>query len=309
MPLPNDFKEQRWRPFINAGATEVPAFGMLEITGMSSSALGSILYPILSARRPTSDSIQGAFINSHLPVPVGAQGICTIDVPTWVAYDTSGTPAYDEDWGTQTDSYLLKSGNTGFKIIGGETDGRVYVDRRSTATTPTKTLYLPLEDTDNYLLPQLGNSCYGYEWTISATSLTNLDTGTSYTIKDYYGTLALPGQKVFCTYSATLSAWVPIPFGQNPLHTIRVYKSIPAYSTVNGDDIWFAGSIGGLLLGDLLEGSALVNDEFEYGWGSSGQDIEADQGNPVECYAYLFHENGGSQWRIIGRACNPAQVQ
>ncbi len=306
--LPNDFKAQRWRPFYNAGASEVPAFGLIEVTGMSLGAIGSNTYPIISGKRPTSASLQGAAVNSHLPVPVGAQGICTFDAPMWALYDTGSTPAYDEDWGTQANSYLLGSGNTGFKIIGGQTSGRVYVERRASSSS-SKILYLPLNDSSNYMLPQLANSCYGYEWTVSASLLSNLDTGTSYTIKDYYGSIALPGQKVWCQFSTTLNAWTPIPFGQNALQLVRTYKTIPAGETVNGDDMFFVGLEGGVITGDLFECSELVNDEFFFDWAHSNVNIEADNGNPAELFVYLFHENGGCHWRIIGRSCNTTQLQ
>lgn len=309
MPVPNDIGNQRWRPFKNTGEQEVPAFGALEIDGMTTRTVGGFTVPVLSAKRPTSGSLPGAAVNSHLPVPVGAYGECTFDFPTWALYDTGSTPTYGENWGTAANLFTLSQGNTGFTIIGGETDGRVYVERVSSSGVTSKILYLPLQMESNYVLPQdfETGTAVGYEWSISATNYSNIDFDTEYDIKDYYGSIGLPGQTLTCVFNSTLNAWTPMPPGQNALQLARTYKTIPANSTVTGDDIFLCGFDGTNINGDILEMSNLVNDTLTYDHATSGTDIEGTLSDPVEILIYLFHTGNGAEWRVIGRACNPQQ--
>lgn len=307
MPVPNDIGNQRWRPFKNTGSQEVPAFGALEITGMTTRTAGGFTVPVLSAKRPTSGSLAGAAVNSHLPVAVGAYGECTFDFPTWALYDTGDTITYGENMGTQVDSYLLKQGNTGFTAIGGQTLGRIYVERVS-ITSSFKTLFLPETMPTNYVLPHdfEDGTAVGFEWSISATNYINIDFDTEYSIKDYYGSVALPGQKLYCQFNTTLNAWTPIPFGQNAWQMGRTYKTIDTTGAITGDDIWLCAFDGTFFTGDIVEVSD-TGMSVTYDHATSGQAIEGTTSSPVDIILYLSHESGGTIWRVYGKECNPQQ--
>lgn len=174
------------------------------------------------------------------------------------------------------------------------------------ATMNDKILFLPLNDEANYVLPQyLASTAYGYEMTVHATNLANFDTDVELPIIDYYGSIALPGQKLQCRYSDALEAYTPFPFGQNAMQFARTYKPIPAGGSVSGDDIFFTGYDGNQTNGDLIELSELVNDEVFFPHAHSNIDIEASESAPLEIIVYLFNAAGGVEVRIIGRACNP----
>jgi len=172
------------------------------------------------------------------------------------------------------------------------------------AAVPDKILYLPLEDTTNYVLPQdLAGTAYGFEWSPHDTNLTNIDTATEYDIIDYYGSIALPGQKLQCRFNSALNAYTPIPFGQNAWQLAKTHKLIPAGGSVDGTGIFLLGSSGGIILNEIVEVSDFVNDEVFFDHAHSDEDIDGTDDAPVDIILYLSHENGGALLRVMGRAC------
>lgn len=166
------------------------------------------------------------------------------------------------------------------------------------AGAPDKILYLPPQDTTNYVLPQkLDSTAYGYEWTPSLTDYFNFG-DEQLTIIDYFHSIALPGQWLMCRYNAALEAYTPMPSGQNAIQKARTYKTIEANSITSGDDIWIMAHDADET--EVFEVSDMNNDAVAFEWATSGTDIEATESEPVEIWLYLM--SGG--WQVIGRACN-----
>lgn len=173
----------------------------------------------------------------------------------------------------------------------------------SEGSTTAKTLFLAEQTPLNYVLPQdLNADCIGYEWTPHATNLTNIDWTTEYEIVDYFGSMGLAGQKLLCEYNATLAKWIPIPYGQNAMQLARTYKPIQAGSSVDGSDIWF---LAGVPFVEIVEASSLVNDQIRFDHAHSNTDINGTDADPIDIILQLFHVDGGCEFRVIGRACNP----
>lgn len=169
--------------------------------------------------------------------------------------------------------------------------------------TPDKTLYLPLEDLDNYVLPQdLNGTGYGFEWTPHATNLSNIDTSVELPIIDYYGSIGLPGQKLVCRHNAVLEAYTPIPYGQNAWQLARTYKTISAGDIPTGNDIFL---LAGASFDEIVEVSDFVNDNVRFDHCHSNVDIVASPSEPADIILMLMNVDGGAELRIMGRACNP----
>lgn len=117
----------RWIPCHNAGAQEIPPFGLVRCTNAAfATASTGVLFEV---DRPNTDS-QECYVVNEAGIPVGGYGICTLESPVHVLYDTAGTPANGETWGAASGSYKLTEGKTGFVIEGGAS-GSVVLARRT----------------------------------------------------------------------------------------------------------------------------------------------------------------------------------
>ena len=99
-----------WWPFENHTGAAVPAYGIFNVVGTTSST-SSILYGYTKAAHGPNVSFA---INEGLEVPVDGIGLCTMAWPARVLYDaTEGTPAELELWGPVYNSYKLKKHTSG----------------------------------------------------------------------------------------------------------------------------------------------------------------------------------------------------
>lgn len=121
------------RPDSNFG--DAPAYGVIQITGCVLDDSKGVFY--LTFQQPDSDSLSNCALLDHAGVPnIGAdgqfgRGRCTFE-PWWALYNNANTPAYDEEWGTEANTWKLKQGNTGFRVFGATdtTNGRILVERK-----------------------------------------------------------------------------------------------------------------------------------------------------------------------------------
>ena len=104
----------RWITAYNSGATAVPKFGLVEIES------AAFLYGrlVLYVKRPTADHKQPCAVNSWKPIPVGGNGMVTLDGPVMVAYDSAASPAFGEEWGVKTDTYNATKNYHGLTMFG-----------------------------------------------------------------------------------------------------------------------------------------------------------------------------------------------
>jgi hypothetical protein len=114
-------EEPRWVAVYNSTAEEIPAFGLMRMTGIDSEG-------IVTVAKPNTNSQVNILINSPVPIPASSYGVGHNQSPAAVLYDTAdGTPALDEVWGAESGSWKAGKGKTGAKIVGGHADGLVTI--------------------------------------------------------------------------------------------------------------------------------------------------------------------------------------
>lgn len=114
----------RWIPGLNItegeDAEEIPPFAC--VYPYSADANG-----IIGVVQHATDNCPLFAFNGPLPVPVGGYGEFTFFGPCHAIYETGyGTPVNGQDWGSLSDSWKIAPG-AGVKILGGVTNGRVFV--------------------------------------------------------------------------------------------------------------------------------------------------------------------------------------
>ena len=108
----------------NAGASTIPAFGLMRVTGASTTNGLA-----LTVDQPNADG-QDVLINGPTPIIAGGRGVATYETPSQIYYDTGdGTPANGETWGAGSGSYKLKKNKAGFTIQGGAANELVVAGR------------------------------------------------------------------------------------------------------------------------------------------------------------------------------------
>lgn len=117
-----------WIGVENDAGVEVPAYGVLRVTGHTTAGFRKVA-------KPNADSQSGCIVNgsTKIPVTIGTRpgrGQALADPHVRALYDSAdGTPAVDETWGPGNGTFKLKKGKTGFRITGGvdATAGTVWV--------------------------------------------------------------------------------------------------------------------------------------------------------------------------------------
>ena len=108
----------------NAGASAIPAFGLMRVTGASTTS-----GLVLTVDQPNADG-QDVLINGPTPIIAGGRGVATYETPSQIYYDTAdGTPANGETWGAGSGTYKLKKNKAGFTIQGGAANELVVAGR------------------------------------------------------------------------------------------------------------------------------------------------------------------------------------
>jgi hypothetical protein len=239
----------RWIPVRNDAGAEIPGFGVMRPTG----AVTVHNQVVITVAKPNADSATGQMINGPNPIPTGLYGQGTWDLPAYALYNTGATPAYGEDWGTENAEWKLKSGNTGFRIVGGATSGRVLVGPQpnSAAITP---VFAFAGDTG------------GDSFTTSATKL-GLNTGTAQGM-----TYSAADDRVTVDEDGRYWLWAVAAFSCTGLGnrvTFTIYKNGSTASRNYGID----SHVANLHLPNVttLDDEAVAGDYYElYAQGSAG---------------------------------------
>lgn len=162
----------RWLDFRNDSGESIPPYGLVRVAGTTSDA-----DTILAGYKPDTDNDKTVFANSPGIVSNGYYGVLSCDWPLFAAYDTAdGTPVAGEEWGVENGGWKLRSGKSGFIILGGAdaTAGVVLV--RPTDAEDSFWAYLITENA----APNLGKYDWQeYEPTVAGTSTP----GTMFTLK------------------------------------------------------------------------------------------------------------------------------
>lgn len=140
----------------NAGASTIPAFGLMRVTGASTTS-----GLVLTVDQPNADG-QDVLINGPTPIIAGGRGVATYETPSQIYYDTGdGTPANGETWGAGNGTYKLKKNKAGFTIQGGAANELVVAvreDQVNGAGTISS-------------VPGCGLQADGSTWTVNTTDL------------------------------------------------------------------------------------------------------------------------------------------
>lgn len=111
----------RWVPVYNDSIDEAPAGALLRTTA-------SLADGTLVVDQPNVNSQTGLLVgHPFLTIPSGGYGLATADPLAPAAYDDGDTPAVGDEWGAASGSWLLTSGQTGYKVAGDE-NGRGQVE-------------------------------------------------------------------------------------------------------------------------------------------------------------------------------------
>jgi hypothetical protein len=111
------FDSQLWHEFVNSGASQVPAYGIVRATGLSVVEAGRVL---LTVDQPNTFGCQAnCLVNGLVAVNAGARGYATRSGPLVALYDTAdGTPAFGDAWGPRSGTWKLKKNTGGFFSLG-----------------------------------------------------------------------------------------------------------------------------------------------------------------------------------------------
>jgi hypothetical protein len=117
------FRDRRTFLFRNEGATEVPSYGVMLVTGLASDG-------VVTVTRPDADELDPSMLvfNTESTVAVNAEGQATFDGPHFAA--VTGSPAVGDGLGTEADSWLLALDQRGFRAWSTATSGVCLVVNR-----------------------------------------------------------------------------------------------------------------------------------------------------------------------------------
>jgi hypothetical protein len=107
----------RWFEFRNDSAEQIPAFGVVRLTGVVVLEPGRVA---LTADQPDTFGCQHrCAINGPVPVNAGKLGTLTREPLVPALFDSSdGTPSAGESWGPRAGTWMLKKNTGGFTVVG-----------------------------------------------------------------------------------------------------------------------------------------------------------------------------------------------
>lgn len=108
-----------WLPFRNDSGEEVPANGVMAVTGIA--VVNGTKY--LTIEKPGSTFYRQYAVNGPKKIADEGYGHCALtDCLQWALYyESDGTPAIGEGWGPKPSSWFLHKHWPGYRIVGGET--------------------------------------------------------------------------------------------------------------------------------------------------------------------------------------------
>lgn len=110
---------RRWIPILNQGATDIPPYGLVRVTGFDDDTQA------FTVEESDVDGLGDVLVNGPNLVAVDEVGQAERADPTIIAYDPDdGAPANGESWGSGSGTWLAKKDQKGFTILG-EADGGV----------------------------------------------------------------------------------------------------------------------------------------------------------------------------------------
>lgn len=117
--------ESRWlaaRNGTTAPNERIPGYGAVRVVSVDNTT------GLVTVAKPDADN-QKVYLVGPADIAQAGDGLLTRDWPAWVLYESAdGTPAPGQEWGVASGGYKLRSGKTGYRIVGGAAEGRVLVE-------------------------------------------------------------------------------------------------------------------------------------------------------------------------------------
>lgn len=106
-----------WFEFQNQNAAQVPAFGLMRVTGITVVEAGRV---VITCDQPNAYGSQYAhMVNGDTPVSQNDYGVCTRFGLFPALYDNAdGTPGFGDLWGPRNGTWKLKKNTGGFFVYG-----------------------------------------------------------------------------------------------------------------------------------------------------------------------------------------------
>jgi hypothetical protein len=102
--------------FLNESGETIPGFAVMQVSGWEVDRAGQ---DYVKVTKPDGNG-EVFLLNSPFPVADDKIGRATDESFCYALYDDADTPAVDEAWGPEADSWKLKKDNSGFFIVGDE---------------------------------------------------------------------------------------------------------------------------------------------------------------------------------------------
>lgn len=170
--------EARWLAARN-GTTpseRIPGYAAVRVVSIDNTT------GLVTVAKPNADNQKVYFVGPG-DMATGGDGLLTRDWPAWALYDTAdGAPAAGQEWGVAADGFKLRSGKTGYRIVGGAADGRVLVDDPESSLVQFVRVY----EATQY-------NGYQFGWWVDYDPATHVEqTGDLCWIRNLSGTVILP---------------------------------------------------------------------------------------------------------------------
>lgn len=120
-------------PVRNDSGEEIPAYGLMRITGVET--VDGVLWYVVN--KPNTTFQPFYVVNLGVALAINATGFGIIDGPVEALY-TTGAPVYSEAWGVKPGQWNLERYYPGFRVLGGTTSGRVWVEQEQIHTLLAK---------------------------------------------------------------------------------------------------------------------------------------------------------------------------
>jgi len=115
----------RWLDCLNGTNQTIPSYALAQVTGCDSTGVVT-----LGAVENDNQDTAVLVATGQTPIPAGAYGICTFDIPAIFCYTVAdGVPNVGATWGAKAGDWTLRNGQSGFRIWGQISTGNGTIGR------------------------------------------------------------------------------------------------------------------------------------------------------------------------------------
>lgn len=188
-----------WLPFYNDTGETIPACSIVvpKSTGFSYDN-----GPLYKVAKPSTTFRTRYGVTCRYAIPDGSAGFFTCEGPASIAYDSSGTPAYDEGWGVKPGQWTLSKNYPMLSVVDGLEDTSQKILRGSFSGLLTRLLCKTTAS--------ISAASSSTSYTIESGTLGSTSSAGFTTVPSVYFYSAVASGKVFWAEQA-LSGWTANP--------------------------------------------------------------------------------------------------